>query len=1314
MNRIVSLIVSLIALAVLPVDPAKAADLTGGVMYAVPAPNGGPTIDGSLRDWDLSGAEPIWISAQTAAKLHGSVALMYDAKALYVAADVSLPGRPIANPAKPVDRYWDGDCLEFRLASDPTLPAPLNRNAEVMASDRIAHLTMWKNSVTGVDYVAIAYGVNLDKGSSVNPAGSKIVISQHKDGYTIEARIPWTALHVPNGDNPFVSGSRMTAVLGLLWASEGRTAALYRQNPGDFAFHQSQTWGQVEFSVHGHLAPHHPTMAQALAPTANKAVGVPIAVNVPTAGKVSVNIIGSQGQVIREITGGISHPKGKMTVYWDGYDQWGFPCAPGKYTWGAYVSQGLKAEYRGVFGKSGTPPYQTADAKGGWIGDHSELADVAADATGIYAMCPIAEAERSIIKLGYDDKTIWRRTPFVGGGWGPLYSIASNGKYLFATFGLKASKLVRLDAATGQTLVYTSMGDNVVMAPISESAGASAPEDSSPFGLQPDTSGLAASKTEVYASVFSANIIQVLDPESGKPTRQIPCPSPRGLALDRQGNLYAISYSPNGASKLLRFDRATGDPKVVIADGLVEPWHVALSQDGKLYISQEGASQQVVQYTVAGKRLGSVGKAGGRTWAGTYHTDALRNPAGLAVDERGRLIVAEAAIPRVLDRYLTSPLKFDRQWYGSGAYWNADFPDPDDPLTGYYPFEPSGFAKAKIVSTDIPGAPVASWDLNRAGYDALPDMYDRISSPEIKYLSNGKKYMYSDSMHGVCLVVGDQILPVGGALVHNARQKGNTLKKSYLEVWSDTNGNHRIDAGEEAMIDTVDGAPLPEMADATCSMWLNSNGDLYLTSEANKILRIPATGINAAGTIAWAADKATWCIGPIIPSKLDYVPTGWRNGILGLRIDSHGNYFTCYNAILPALTDDLAAKITKAQPNLPRDSWQAYATADLAKRYHEGLGHAGESNAVKIAKFDKAGRLLWVAGRKATAASAPGEMYHFWSLAGMINDDYVVGASELGQQYIYTKDGYYVDSLFNNPGLAPPPGPYTFGGETSGGRIQYFKKRGEVWTYCTGMAYLVHGFDKSGKVIGETRLTGAVKLDRVYDTAGTAGADKPEFTIVGMPASGDWSKVPASSLKRSSAVLATAQAAYDATTLHVRIHVADPTPLQNGADDVTLAFKGGDAVGIDLGPAGDRNAPSAGDIRILAARIGGANHLIGMKPVSATKRPQEYFTPAGGRKHFDYVGEIPGGRATLTADRDGKGYTADLSIPRAFVDIAFAPGTKVKADIEVLLSGQGGRGLQAISRNYLFTPPTAQTTMTDDIPTESWLYPQYWGDVAVK
>jgi hypothetical protein len=162
-------------------------------------------------------------------------------------------------------------------------------------------------------------------------------------------------------------------------------------------------------------------------------------------------------------------------------------------------------------------------------------------------------------------------------------------------------------------------------------------------------------------------------------------------------------------------------------------------------------------------------------------------------------------------------------------------------------------------------------------------------------------------------------------------------------------------------------------------------------------------------------------------------------------------------------------------------------------------------------------------------------------------------------------------------------------------------------------------------------------------------------------------------------------------------------------------FKGGDVVGLDLGPAGDRTKPGLGDVRILAAMIHNQPHLVGMKVISQQpKQSTNYFTPASGNKPFDFVGDVPGGSAVLTPDADGKGYSALLTVPKSFLEVPLQANVPLKGDVEVLLSGIGQRGLQAVSRNWLYSGGHVETTMVDDIPTEAWLYPQYWGDVTTK
>ena len=138
--------------------------------------------------------------------------------------------------------------------------------------------------------------------------------------------------------------------------------------------------------------------------------------------------------------------------------------------------------------------------------------------------------------------------------------------------------------------------------------------------------GLAATKTEVFASVYSENKIQVLDPESGLPTRTIDCLRPRGLTVDAAGNLFAVSFGLDQQAQVLEFKGAAVPGVPVITAGLVAPFSVAVDTSGNFHVTDGGASQQVKTFSPAGKSISTVGKLGGRGWAGTYDNASYRNP----------------------------------------------------------------------------------------------------------------------------------------------------------------------------------------------------------------------------------------------------------------------------------------------------------------------------------------------------------------------------------------------------------------------------------------------------------------------------------------------------------------------------------------------------------------------------------------------------------------------------------------------------------------------------------------------------------------
>lgn len=389
-----------------------------------------------------------------------------------------------------------------------------------------------------------------------------------------------------------------------------------------------------------------------------------------------------------------------------------------------------------------------------------------------------------------------------------------------------------------------------------------------------------------------------------------------------------------------------------------------------------------------------------------------------------------------------------------------------------------------------------------------------------------------------------------------------------------------------------------------------------------------------------------------------------------------------------------------------------------------GLGHSGSINLIKFEKFGPEGKRLWMAGRKATATARPGELYHAWIFAGVAGAGYPAAAAEWTPVSFYTPDGFFVDTLLGDPNFGGEPNECNIGGgENFTGRITWFADRGECYLYdgsCHPNVYRVDGFGKNGKITGEIRFEGKMKLaHHVNPFPPVADAAKPpvEFVRLDNPFdSKKWGDKPATLTANNGEELAKINVGYDDNFLYARFDVKDTTPMENKADDEKRVFKWGDAVGLSLGKAGTHEKPQAGDIRLLATELKGKPVVVAMIPESATlKRPTEYYTPAGGTWKFAYVGVLDTAVVRFTK-QPNSGYVAEFKVPLSALEgLSFKPGEKLACEAEVLLSGFGQRGFQTISRNHLFTLRSfSQAKMVDDIPTEARMYPQNWGEALVK
>ena len=1287
---------------------------TSGIADAVPVKDGkAPVIDGRLDDWDLSGEEVCWIADLLAEEQNCKLNFMYDDAALYVGVRMALYDHEYTNENRPGDRYWHGDLIQLRYSTDKSLPFPLpgkytdGRTRKLapcyVDNARVGTVNLWRDTKNGRDSLFVTPGADFQLPATLNPDGSAIKVVTGPKSCTMEVRIPWSVLGCPDGKNPFKPGEKMAACVDVKWlpGTDGHyTAIVYNKDPGAFAFLNPGPWGQIRFAEKGNLKPHGKSMAavakaaREAAAQAAQAGATPIRFTIPKKAFVSVNIVDEKGAVVKELMGGEPHEAGEVTAYWDGRDQYGFPLETGRdYAWKAYLNDGVDVEYFGTVGTEGVPPYETTDGKGGWGGDHGPCTAAATDATGRYFIWLMSESGKALVKTDFDGNVIWRSSPFVCGGYGAYTAGAVIGDRLYLVFNdTKIRHLVQIDTATGNYEDFPGNRHSVdlgfVAAPTDLPAGASF------HGCDVATVGLATDGKLLFVANTTDGLVEAYDPKAGAKTEgaAFKVPFVRGLAW-HDGLLYAAAAD----GKVWTVDPANGETRTVVAEGLSSPHSIAFDPEGRMHVSDLGTSHQLKTFEHSDGFLGfgggwklvrTLGKAGGRGFLGKYDPDSFLYPASLACDRTGMLIVPELSAPKVFSLIDAKTGVTKRRYFGYTAYSPSNIPDCDDPLTEYYSISgPDGFARATIPAKGGIGSPDASWDFKGAGRPEFGSVFNTMTMGEVVKAVNGRKYLVPDGDSGyrdlnktcprtICLIDGDTLRPVVTVLLVEKKEKRQKFQD--IEIWSDLNGNGLIDADEKQLFSGL-GEERYTWHIKNGSVYMDAACNLYLCTQQNKVLEFPSAGFTAAGVPKFDVKRARVAIPKIVPDA-DKLFCTWREGLVGLRKDSAGNFYAVV-------------------------AWNPkYASEAFTKKMHTGMGHTSRFTATKFIKYGPDGQIIWQAGRKATAAPKPGEILHFWCIAGLIGDEYVVCGSEWGPFWIYTKDGFYAGQLFDTPGMPGRGIPYKFGGEDFSGAIRSFPARDEVWAYNAGHTFRVKGF-KGGRIKGELRFGGTVRLESVKPL------DDGEETVAALENGKEVAF-------RQGFGSVTATKGKDAITFAFK--VKDETPLVNVAKSLDQVFKSGDAVGFELGPK-DPKAPRelperSGDrvwkgyARVLAALIGGKPTVIGMKPfTTGEKRPQNYTTPAGGSVDYQWFGEIPGATATFKKDADGKGYSASVSVPYAFFETDVKGGSAAEA--EILLSGEGGRGLGTVRRIYLYSPDGSQTTMVDDTPTEARMYPAGWGEL---
>jgi len=493
-------------------------------------------------------------------------------------------------------------------------------------------------------------------------------------------------------------------------------------------------------------------------PAAAKEPNPPIAIpfTLKEAGFVSLVIEDQQGVRVRNLISDTWFDAGKNTAWWDGLDDLGRDVEathhgvyhiPAKFVAaGGYKVRGLvhgkiKTSYEFAVYATGKPPWSTNDHTGGWLANHTP------PQAALFVPASESPAGQPVVLLGSyitegPDGLAWvdlegnklGGKKWIGGVW-------TAAPYLARDAGLKAvSGIYAYVASVWETAKQSGEAELRI-------TGLTRKEDKKVFvqGIGPlkeradkmtEISGFAVNNGIGVASLIGKNKLLVADLSTGKTIHIREMNAPAGMAFDPQGHLLVLS-----GRQLLKFNSVadvTGDasPQMIISKGLEAPVAITLDAAANLYISDGGKSHQVKVFSPKGKFLRSIGKPG-TPKAGIYDELHMNNPAGISIDEKQQLWVAENDyLPKRVSVWSLNG-KLLKAFYGPAKYGGGGTIDPIDKNKFYYAEETLGAMEFQLDWKT--GTSKLQRILYRSGPGNLPLAF-RNAGPETALYHNGRRY----------------------------------------------------------------------------------------------------------------------------------------------------------------------------------------------------------------------------------------------------------------------------------------------------------------------------------------------------------------------------------------------------------------------------------------------------------------------------------------------------------------------------------------------------------------------------------------------
>lgn len=1282
--------------------------------HAVPAKKE-VVIDGNLDDWDLSGQYLQCYDVETLKDVYsGTVAYMFDENNLYISIHWKDP-IPMGNchdPRFQANKGWAGDCVQFRIKTD-----------------RISHITAWYYAAKQEPTIQIDYGKSLTEpfgggnkvllgteGSSKLTDGAEMAFKKDADGkgYVQEIKLPWKLITL---GKKYKAGDKFNVGVELLWGEADWPVHRYADNlmegasSREFFWTAHKNWGEVILEEKGSLKLPEPSWMKAIEP--EEANGpVEISYELSKDARVTLAIEDNNGKRVRNLIAAAPRKAGKNIEKWDGLDDNGKPVPAGNYKFKAIYHDGIHVNYVMSFANPGNPTWDTSDGRGAFYGDHTAPHAAAAAGNYVALACPMGEGGKYLIGLDLNGQRLWglaNRVAFDGG----RASLATDGKILWISNEGKKATIYRVDIATGKYAPWKKMmkdpagNDSLVLDLLVSEYKVKQDKSTQPVGTggegkkrKVNMTAIALNKGELAVCLNCENLVKVVDAETGEVKSELKVKEPVAITfLNKdwivlsEGKL--VKIGSNG--KVAKF----ADGK--FADG----YGLATDAKGNVYLSVRGKDQNVKVFSPQGKLVREIGKKGGRPLNGAFIAGAMRDPGQIAIDSKNRLWVTEETMnPKRTSIWDAASGKLVKDLVGTATYSGTGAINPFDSTMA--------FSNDTVYKIDLDKGtyePVYSIAANGDPAEIFPPkLHSYVTSKMVKrdgklYGFNGGSARGATEVHCMLWDGKDWKSVANVGIVPKVRKpedlKGEWTKFKHeffsgkagqIYAWVDKNGDGLVQKDELSFATPqVDGKPVQLSSFYWGQLPDNAGTLTYFVRGANVLVKIPITGINSVGAPVYDVNKLQ-----IV--KADQPVIGKGNGEGMIIGGDNGRVYLNQDPLIAVEKD---GHVIGGYPNK-----------------HTSV-HGSHT-----AKASKPGYLI-----------GPSSYLGVVDLGGDTGEVFDLNGN-LGENYLFTHDGLWIQSLFKDTrgGFEIPSqavkgmsmdaisaGGESFGGNfikgtdgriylTIGGtdaRVMEVTGLDTIKRFDGKFTYTQEQYAEAQKLLQENASqTGQAK---VYKVAKAKSPVKIDGKTGQWPELMDDSKSLVEIQENKNKRYGRVQARYDANNLYLAYRVFAPrSQMKNVGQDYRLLFKSGDVVDLMIGPE-PQKAKGQGNIRLIMTFKDGKPIAVLNQKYAPGAAKQEGFGFASPSRTipFDRVVKVPD--VKIASSGINGGYFVEAAIPWKVLGIKPKTGLRLKADFGVLFADDGGTTTNA--RQYW---SNKETGLVNDIPGEADLAPKHWGVITLE